>query len=209
MAKKGKKSKMVHISKLHKNHPYVKAVRTRTTAGYVVLALILLGLIGVIIWGFVTNWGAGQGKDNYSCSSCTRYSTQDVEDSPEEKFTANHCGKHLAGQCNSFPPSKLTTPGEPCYGCAAPGEVCSGIGGDGCSDSRQCGHGTWVCQAGSCPSECAQNDFDDVSEKFTANHCGKHLAGQCTEGFDDVSESYCCGRPPLPSYGEEFDAGVF
>ena len=34
MAKKGKKSKMVHISKLHKNHPYVKAVRTRTTAGY-------------------------------------------------------------------------------------------------------------------------------------------------------------------------------
>jgi len=129
MAKKGKKSKMVHISKLHKNHPYVKAVRTRTTAGYVVLALILLGLIGVIIWGFVTNWGAGQGKDNYSCSSCTRYSTQDVEDSPEEKFTANHCGKHLAGQC--------------------------------------------------------------------------------TEGFDDVSESYCCGRPPLPSYGEEFDAGVF
>jgi hypothetical protein len=152
MAKKGKKSKMVHISKLHKNHPYVKAVRTRTTVGYVVLALILLGIIGVIIWGFVTNWGAGQGKDNYSCSSCTRYSTQDVEDSSEEKFTSDHCGKHLAGQCT---------------------------GGF------------------------------DVSEKFTSDHCGKHLAGQCTGGFDEVPESYCCGRPTLPTYGEEFDAGVF
>ncbi len=52
------------------------------------------------------------------------------------------------------PPSKLTTPGEPCYGCAAPGEVCEEIGGDGCSDSRQCEHAQWVCQAGSCPSEC-------------------------------------------------------
>ena len=128
MAKKGKKSKMVHISKLHKNHPYVKAVQTRTTAGFVVLAIILLGIIGVVIWGFVTNWGHGESNENYSCGSCTRYSTQEMEESPEEKFTADHCGKHLAGKCNSL---------------------------------------------------------------------------------DDVSESYCCGRPPLPTYGEEFDAGVF
>ncbi len=129
MAKKGKKSKMVHISKLHKNHPYVKAVQTRTTAGFVVLAIILLGIIGVIIWGFVTNWGHGEANENYSCGSCTRYSTQEVEESPEEKFTADHCGKHLAGQCD--------------------------------------------------------------------------------ESLDNVSESYCCARPPLPTYGEEFDAGVF
>ncbi len=127
MAKKGKKSKMVHISKLHKNHPYVKAVQTRTTAGFVVLAIILLGIIGVVIWGFVTNWGQGKANENYSCGSCTKYSSRDMEESPEEKFTADHCGKHLAGQCNNL----------------------------------------------------------------------------------DVSESYCCGRPPLPTYGEEFDAGVF
>ena len=68
MAKKGKKSKMVHISKLHKNHPYVKAVQTRTTAGFVVLAIILLGIIGVVIWGFVTNWGQGKANENYSCA---------------------------------------------------------------------------------------------------------------------------------------------
>ena len=74
-----------------------------------------------------------------------------MEESPEEKFTADHCGKHLAGQCTES------------------------LG---------------------------------VSEKFTADHCGKHLAGQCNN-LDDVSESYCCGRPPLPTYGEEFDAGVF
>jgi len=151
MAKKGKKSKMVHISKLHKNHPYVKAVQTRTTAGFVVLAIILLGIIGVIIWGFVTNWGHGEANENYSCGSCTRYSTQEVEESPEEKFTADHCGKHLAGQCD---------------------------------------------------------ETLNVSEKFTADHCGKHLAGQCDESLN-VSESYCCARPPLPTYGEEFDAGVF
>jgi hypothetical protein len=47
------------------------------------------------------------------------------------------------------------------------------------------------------------------TEKFTSDHCGKHLAGQCTGGFDEVPESYCCGRPTLPTYGEEFDAGVF
>jgi len=153
MAKKGKKSKMVHISKLHKNHPYVKAVRTRTTAGFVVLAIILLGIIGVVIWGFVTNWGQGKANENWSCGSCTNYSTRDMEESPEEKFTADHCGKHLASQCTE--------------------------------------------------------GLDDLSEKFTADHCGKHLASQCTEGLDDVSESYCCGRKPLPTYGEEFDAGVF
>ena len=150
MAKKGKKSKMVHISTLHKNHPYVKAVQTRTTAGFVVLAIILLGIIGVVIWGFVTNWGQGKANENYSCGSCTRYSTREMEESPEEKFTADHCGKHLAGQC------------------------AESLG---------------------------------VSEKFTADHCGKHLAGKCNSF--DVSESYCCGRPPLPTYGEEFDAGVF
>ena len=127
MAKKGKKSKMVHISKLHKNHPYVKAVRTRTTAGFVVLAIILLGIIGVVIWGFVTNWGQGKKTDSY-CGSCTRYSPKEMEEPPTEKFTSDHCGKHLAGQCNSF---------------------------------------------------------------------------------DEVPESYCCGRPTLPTYGEEFDAGVF
>jgi len=143
MAKKGKKSKMVHISTLHKNHPYVKA--------FVVLAIILLGIIGVVIWGFVTNWGQGKANENYSCGSCTRYSTREMEESPEEKFTADHCGKHLAGQC------------------------AESLG---------------------------------VSEKFTADHCGKHLAGQCDESLG-VSESYCCARPPLPTYGEEFDAGVF
>jgi hypothetical protein len=151
MVKKGKKSKMVHISTLHKNHPYVKAVRTRTTAGFVVLAIILLGIIGVVIWGFVTNWGQGKGTDNY-CGSCTRYSPREMEEPPTEKFTSDHCGKHLAGQCT---------------------------GGF------------------------------EVSEKFTSDHCGKHLAGQCTGGFDEVPESYCCGRTPIPSYGEEFDAGVF
>ena len=129
MAKKrSKKSKMVHISKLHKNHPYVKAVQTRTTAGFVVLAIILLGIIGVVIWGLVTNWGHQSKNENYSCGSCTKYNIRDVEDSPEEKFTADHCGKHLAGQCD--------------------------------------------------------------------------------ESLN-VSESYCCARPPLPTYGEEFDAGVF
>ena len=50
MAKKGKKSKMVHISKLHKNHPYVKAIQTRTTVGYIVLAIILIFLQGLYFW---------------------------------------------------------------------------------------------------------------------------------------------------------------
>ena len=97
MAKKGKKSKMVHISKLHKNHPYVKAIQTRTTVGYIVLAIILLAIIGVMIWGFVTNWG--QAKNEKYCGSCTKYQVSEPSD---EEFTANHCGKYGVGSCHGM-----------------------------------------------------------------------------------------------------------
>ena len=83
MVKKGKKSKMVHISTLHKNHPYVKAVRTRTTAGFVVLAIILLGIIGVVIWGFVSNWGQGKGIQIITVVVVLDIAPREMEEPPD------------------------------------------------------------------------------------------------------------------------------
>ena len=73
MAKKGKKAKSYkhphpkHYSNLRANHPYVKSAKNREMIGTIIFGIILLGIIGVLIWGFATNWGNPKSKDEFQC----------------------------------------------------------------------------------------------------------------------------------------------
>jgi len=95
MAKKGKRkksssSKHSHpkrFSDLHHSHPYVKSVRKRETIGMIVFGVILLSIIGVLIWGFVTNWGVSRSNFCHKWKSTTcQGQAMDAESDQEDNF---------------------------------------------------------------------------------------------------------------------------
>jgi len=113
MAKKGKKAKSYkhphpkHYSNLRANHPYVKSAKNREMIGTIIFGIILLGIIGVLIWGFATNWGNPKSKDEFQCGKFAvgtchgrrmgALAAKNDEEESNEKFS---CGKFAVGTCH-------------------------------------------------------------------------------------------------------------